>query len=75
MRYKFVEPPKPGIYAVDADNGDMQWSMLAAEDTCGDIQFCERGVSAAVTAIPGAVIVPYLDGHVRIHSRKDGSVL
>ena len=66
---------RPGVHAVNASNGAVLWSAVAS-DTCGDDRpFCDPGVSAALTAIDGAVIAGHLDGKVRIHDRADGHVL
>ncbi|MDH3895523.1 MAG: hypothetical protein OES78_13275 [Chromatiales bacterium] len=45
------------------------------EDICGDLEFCDPGISQAVTAIPGAVIAGHMDGRLRIYARDDGRVL
>lgn len=75
LRYKWKTPAKPGVYSVDAANGEILWSAPAPTDVCNDMPFCTPGVSQAITAIPGAVIAGHLDGRVRIYSRKDGTVL
>ncbi len=38
-------------------------------------EYCDAGISAAVTAIPGGVIAGHLDGRLRIYSATDGKVL
>jgi polyvinyl alcohol dehydrogenase (cytochrome) len=73
-RYKFETPARPGMYALDAATGDLLWENLA-DDNCGDMQFCDPGISSAVTAIPGAVIAGHLDGRLRIYDASDGAVL
>lgn len=73
-RYDNQLPAEPGLHAVNAVTGERLWSA-PAPDICGDIEFCTRGISHAITAIPGAVIAGYLDGRVRIHAREDGRVL
>ncbi|MFM7067460.1 MAG: PQQ-binding-like beta-propeller repeat protein, partial [Gammaproteobacteria bacterium] len=42
---------------------------------CNGLQYCEPGISAAVTAIPGAVIAGHMDGRVRAYDRASGKVL
>ncbi len=74
LRYDSKRKAEPGVHAVDARTGERVWSAQL-ENVCGDIAFCSPGVSHAITAIPGAVIAGYLDGHLRIHSRADGRVL
>ena len=73
-RYKFTTPARPGMFALDARTGDLLWENLT-ENICGDLQFCNPGISAAVTAIPGAVIAGHLDGRLRIYDASDGAVL
>ena len=73
-RYGWKTPAKPGVYSVNAENGEMLWSA-PSPDVCGETPRCSKGVSQAVTAIRGAVIVGYLDGRIRIHARKNGAVL
>jgi polyvinyl alcohol dehydrogenase (cytochrome) len=67
-------PARPGVYSVNAENGEVLWSA-PAPDVCGDTARCNRGVSQAITAIPGAVIAGHLDGWLRIYARKDGALL
>jgi polyvinyl alcohol dehydrogenase (cytochrome) len=73
-RYKFKMPPQPGMNALDAATGELLWEQ-PADDICGDMQFCNPGISSAITAIPGAVIAGHLDGRLRIYNATDGSVL
>ncbi|MBT4522351.1 MAG: PQQ-binding-like beta-propeller repeat protein [Halieaceae bacterium] len=74
VRYNYKMLPSPGVYSLNAENGKLLWSA-PAPDVCGETPFCDRGVSQAITAIPGAVIAGHLDGRLRIYARKDGSVL
>jgi polyvinyl alcohol dehydrogenase (cytochrome) len=73
-RYKFETPARPGMYALDATTGELRWENLT-DNICGDLQFCNPGISAAVTAIPGAVIAGHLDGRLRVYDANDGAVL
>jgi len=74
-RYNFEDPPRPGIFALDPASGEEIWAQ-PAENVCpSDNSFCDPGISAAVTAIPGAVIAGHMDGRLRIYSAEDGSVL
>jgi polyvinyl alcohol dehydrogenase (cytochrome) len=63
-----------GIHAIDAASGRFLWRRVAI-DQCNGRPYCDRGVSAAVTAIPGGVIVGHLDGRLRAYSRDTGKVL
>ena len=73
-RYKFKTPARPGMFALDAATGEILWENLA-DDICDGLQFCNPGISSAVTAIPGAVIAGHLDGRLRIYGSNDGDVL
>jgi polyvinyl alcohol dehydrogenase (cytochrome) len=67
-------PVKPGMYALDANTGELIWSS-PTPDLCGDLVDCDPGISQAVTAIPGAVIAGHMDGRLRIYSGETGEVL
>jgi polyvinyl alcohol dehydrogenase (cytochrome) len=73
-KYKFETPARPGIYALNAANGSMIWSA-PADDICGDLQYCNPGISQAASAFPGAVIAGHMDGRLRVYSGTDGEVL
>jgi len=73
-KYKFETPARPGIYALNAANGSMIWSA-PADDICGDLQYCNPGISQAASAFPGAVIAGHMDGRLRVYSGTDGAVL
>lgn len=63
-----------GIHAVDARSGRILWRRKS-ENTCRGEQFCDPGVSAASTAIPGAVVAGHLDGWLRVYAEGDGRPL
>ena len=66
---------RPGVHAIDAASGEVMWRHVQ-EDICSpERAFCDPGVSAAVTAIPGAVLAGHLDGHLRAYSAANGEVL
>ena len=66
---------RPGMYAISADDGRLLWSKLA-DNRCGEKRpYCDPGISAAVTAIPGAVVAGHLDGWIRAYTRDNGVVL
>ena len=73
-RYKFQTPPKPGLYALDAATGEFLWSS-PAPDVCAEMQYCDPGISQAITAIPGAVIAGHMDGRLRIYAADSGEKL
>lgn len=63
-----------GIHAVDSATGNILWRQYA-DNVCDDRMGCDPGISAAVTAIPGAVIAGHLDGRLRIYDAETGAVL
>lgn len=66
---------RPGMHAIDAGTGTLLWSSVR-EDNCGeDRPFCDPGISAAVTAIPGAVIAGHMDGYLRAYEGETGKLL
>ena len=73
-RYGPDDPVRPGIYAVDAETGALEWSTPAL-DVCGDKENCDPGISQAIAAIPGAVIAGHMDGRLRIYDGETGEQL
>ncbi len=66
---------RPGVHAIDPASGEVVWRHVQ-ENLCGDGRpFCDPGVSAALTAMPGVVFAGHLDGHVRAYAAEDGRVL
>ena len=65
---------KPGMHALDAETGKILWSKINP-NTCGTIEFCDPGISAASTAIPGAVIAGHSDGVIRVYNKDDGEII
>ncbi|MBC2669811.1 PQQ-binding-like beta-propeller repeat protein [Novosphingobium piscinae] len=63
-----------GLHALDAATGKVKW-FARAPDACRGIKFCDPGISAAVTAIPGAVFAGHLDGMLRAYDSRSGRVL
>lgn len=70
----YEEPGKPGMYALDALTGERLWSR-PADNVCGDRPECDPGISAAVSAIDGAVLAGHMDGRLRAYAKSDGRVL
>jgi len=69
------ETARPGISAVDATTGEILWSHVQ-ENVCGEGRpFCDPGISAAVTAIDGAVVAGHLDGAIRIYDADSGDII
>ncbi|MDE2050552.1 MAG: PQQ-binding-like beta-propeller repeat protein, partial [Gammaproteobacteria bacterium] len=71
---KYSLPPHPGLFAFDAATGRPVWSAPAT-DGCGSRPFCDPGITAAVTAIPGVVFAGHLDGVLRAYDANNGRVL
>ncbi len=67
-------PTAAGLHALDPATGKLLWSTLA-EDRCGDRKFCDAGISAAITAIPGVVFAGHMDGRFRAYDSASGKVL
>lgn len=66
--------PRPGMYAVDISSGKLLWSTPAS-DQCNEREFCQPGISAAATAIPGAVLAGAMDGHLRAYDSLTGEII
>lgn len=66
--------PHPGMYALDIKTGESIWSTPAV-NICGAREFCQPGLSAAATSIPGAVFSGSMDGHLRAYDDADGKVI
>ena len=71
------EQPAPsyggGLVAVAVGNGQKLWNT--PPPICGDQNPCTQQLSAAVTAIPGAVFSGSMDGHLRAYSSQDGKII
>ena len=66
---------RPGVHAVNTQTGAIVWQSVAP-NTCGEGRpFCDPGVSAAITAVPGAVIAGHLDGKLRAYQGDTGATL
>jgi polyvinyl alcohol dehydrogenase (cytochrome) len=65
---------RPGLYALDPANGQVTWSA-PAEDICKGRNFCDPGISAAITAIPGVVLAGHMDGVLRAYDWTTGEVV
>ena len=63
------------MHALDLSSGDTLWYSKAPEDVCQGRDFCQPGISAPATAIPGAVLAGAMDGHLRAYDRETGKVI
>jgi len=68
------EPSRAGLYALEPRTGAVVWSAPAS-DVCAGRQYCDPGISAPVTAIPGVVFAGHMDGRLRAYDAADGRVL
>lgn len=71
---KYKDRGFPGVHMVDAATGKIVWRS-AFVDGCKGRAPCEPGVSAATTAIPGAVLAGYIDGWLRAYDRDSGKLI
>jgi polyvinyl alcohol dehydrogenase (cytochrome) len=69
-----IGPSGAGLHAIDPATGKILWSALAS-DRCGERKFCDEGISAAITAIPGVVFAGHMDGMFRAYDSTSGKVL
>jgi len=73
----YLDPDKarPGVHALNIDDGEPLWSHVQENVCYPEHKFCDPGVSAPVTAFPGGVVAGHLDGFVRIYDGKSGNVV
>jgi polyvinyl alcohol dehydrogenase (cytochrome) len=76
---KYPGPALAGLHAVDAGTGAILWRNVTA-DVCDRLnpemrQYCDPGISAVVTAIPGVVFAGHLDGIMRAYDGATGQVI
>ena len=67
-------PPHPGLYALDPETGKILWRS-PADEICAGRKFCDPGILASITAIPGAVFAGHMDGRIRAYDSKTGHVV
>lgn len=64
----------PGMHAVDLVTGAIKWRTVVPNH-CNGKKYCDPGISAAVTAMPGVVFAGHLDGWLRAYDTDSGKVL
>jgi polyvinyl alcohol dehydrogenase (cytochrome) len=70
----YPDPPRPGVFAINAATGTEVWAAPMA-DRCGGRALCYPGVSQAISATTDLVFAGGIDGWLRIHDSTDGKVL
>ncbi|MEM7612787.1 MAG: PQQ-binding-like beta-propeller repeat protein [Pseudomonadota bacterium] len=70
-----AEDARPGMHALQAATGKLLWSHVQENVCPASLPFCDPGISAPVTAFPGAVVAGHLDGFIRIYAKQDGELL
>jgi polyvinyl alcohol dehydrogenase (cytochrome) len=72
---------RPGIYALDPENGRIVWEHAAPNAAChyasdqDKPSTCVRSQSAAPAAMPGAVFQGGIDGWLRAYDARTGNIL
>jgi polyvinyl alcohol dehydrogenase (cytochrome) len=71
-----IQRPRPGgLHAVALATGERVWVREPPPPACGAGRGCSAAQSAAITAIPGAVLSGSVDGALRIYSVASGEVV
>ncbi len=64
-----------GLFALNLRNGKQIWRVDPVKPACLGKFGCSAAQMAPPTAIPGVVFSGSLDGHLRAHDARDGSIL
>jgi polyvinyl alcohol dehydrogenase (cytochrome) len=64
-----------GLFAMDPATGKVAWKAPPPAPTCIGKQGCSSALRSPPTAIPGAVISPSMDGHIRAYEIKTGKII
>jgi polyvinyl alcohol dehydrogenase (cytochrome) len=70
-----IPGPGGGLFALKIANGEQAWYVPPSEPACKGKRGCSPAQLAAATLIPGVVFSGSMDGHLRAHSTKDGSLI
>ncbi|MGI9228880.1 MAG: PQQ-binding-like beta-propeller repeat protein [Gammaproteobacteria bacterium] len=65
---------RPGLFALDVFSGRQLW-YARPDNICAERKDCDPGISAAITAIPGAVFAGHMDGRLRVYDTDTGKVI
>jgi polyvinyl alcohol dehydrogenase (cytochrome) len=66
--------PSPGMFAVDIPTGEQLW-FTETDDRCSGREYCQPGLSAAASSLPGGVVAGAMDGVLRAYSKATGAVI
>jgi polyvinyl alcohol dehydrogenase (cytochrome) len=64
-----------GLFALDAGTGKVVWHAPPPKPLCAGQPGCSSAQRAPPTVIPGAVLAPSMDGHIRAFAIKTGEVI
>jgi polyvinyl alcohol dehydrogenase (cytochrome) len=70
-----LQPNPGGLHAVRLATGERAWSTPPPKPSCSGGRGCNGAQSAAVTAMPGAVLSGSNDGSLRAFSTTTGAIL
>ena len=71
---EYDTPDRPGLHALNADTGEILW-YSPAPNVCAGRDFCDPGVSQAISVISGKVFAGAMDGVMRAHNADTGKVI
>jgi polyvinyl alcohol dehydrogenase (cytochrome) len=72
---QYDEPARPGVYALDVDNGEYVWQAPAGEDVCLGRPGCYPGYSASISVTADYVLAGSNEGWLRAFDVDNGEVL
>jgi polyvinyl alcohol dehydrogenase (cytochrome) len=75
LTYAIAGGADGGLFSIDAATGKVLWSTVQKNVCPPGLKFCDPGISAAITATPGAVFAGHLDGFVRAYDGVSGKLL
>ena len=71
----YDEPARPGVYALNVDNGEYVWQAPAGDDMCLGRPGCYPGYSAAISVTSDYVLAGSNEGWLRAFDIDNGEVL
>lgn len=71
----YDEPARPGVYALNVDNGEYVWRAPAVKDVCNGRPGCNPGYSAAISVTEDYVLAGSNEGWLRAFDINNGQVL